>query len=202
MITLKRPTDNQIRKMLQDVADAPFTYDAVGCVSRETPSGFKRDTARFLLGTGEDTWQAARAAVEAWAIFPVEMASMVGLSDRIETGTVVAVVCPSLGTWATCPARILSTEDSLAAGVHRFGFTYGTLPGHIECGEELFCVEWNTATDEVSYRIEAVSRPMHILCWLAYPYTRMMQAKFRRLSGESIQRFVSQYTEAVSLQLV
>ena len=54
----------------------------------------------------------------------------------------------------------------------------------------------------MSYQIAAVSRPMHILCWLAYPYTRMIQAKFRRLSGESMQRFVSQHTEAVSLQLV
>lgn len=201
MITIRRPTDNQIRKMLQDVAKAPFTYDAVGCVSRETPSGFKRDDARFLLGTDEDTWLAARAAIQAWAMFPAEMATMVRLSDKIETGTVVAVVCPSLGTWAISPARILSTEDSSVGDVHRFGFTYGTLPGHIECGEELFCVEWNTATDEVSYRIAAVSRPMHILCWLAYPYTRMMQAKFRRLSGQSMQRFVNQHTN-VSLQLV
>jgi hypothetical protein len=73
----------------------------------------------------------------------------------------------------------------------RYGFAYGTLPDHPERGEERFFVEWNQADDSVWYDLLAVSRPGHWLARLGYLYARYEQAKFRRLSGEAMQRTVT-----------
>jgi uncharacterized protein (UPF0548 family) len=61
----------------------------------------------------------------------------------------------------------------------RFGFAYGTLPDHVERGEERFTVEWR-ADDSVWYDIYAFSRPKHPLARLGFPITRMLQKRFVR----------------------
>ena len=43
--------------------------------------------------------------------------------------------------------------------VRRFGFAYGTLPGHAESGEERFLIEWDQDEDGVWFDILAFSRP-------------------------------------------
>ena len=73
--------------------------------------------------------------------------------------------------------------------IDRFGFAYGTLPGHIESGRELFLVEWNRADDSVWYSIDVFSRPAFWLIWLGYPYARWQQARFRRLSAAALLEF-------------
>lgn len=190
MITIRQPTDSEILSMLRAVADMPFSYDAVGCLTRATPTGFKRDVAVFALGTGEAAWEAAKTAIRKWVIFPSDLVSTVRLSDEVVSGTVLAVVCHTAGVWVVCPTRIISVTDGYADGAHRFGFTYGTLPGHVESGEERFQVEWDETTGSVTYHIEAVSRPNHPLCWLSYPYARLMQRRFRERSGAAISKFV------------
>ncbi len=187
MISFKRPTESTILSLLDSLKAAPFNYDAVGCTLRATPTGFVRDEAAFKVGVGERAWIRACGAIRRWDMFPASMAATLRQpADSIEPGTMVAVICKAAGLWTVNPSRVLSKFDSYTRGRHSFGFTYGTLPGHVACGEESFRVEWDTATDVVSYHIIAVSRPNHVLSWLGYPYTRMMQGRFRRLSGESI----------------
>lgn len=195
MIALQRPSDEQIREMLRSLADAPFNYDAVGCLRRKTiPSGFNCDQASFPLGYGDAAWQAARKAIESWAMFPEDMVSMIRLSDAIEEGVVVAVLCRALALWTINPARVFHVVDHNNGTFHVFGFTYGTLPGHVEAGEESFVVVKELETGRVFYHIKAASRPSHPLVWLGYPFTRHMQAKFRALSGASMQSFVENCT--------
>jgi len=190
MMTLKRPTDESIHQMLNLAAESPPTYKSSG-IENAAPRGFNKDTASFRLGTGRKGWEAAKLAIEDWAIFPTEMVSMVRLSDKIEVGTTVAVLFQGLGILTINPARIHSVTNEVNDEFHRFGFTYVTLQGHAECGEELFCVQWNKATDKVTYELVAISKPNHILARLGYFYSRMMQARFRKLSGKSMQEFVS-----------
>ena len=113
-------------------------------------------------------------------------ASMVEIKNAgpIEVGQIVGVLFRGLGVWSLNPARILEVHSSDANDQTTFGFTYGTVKGHVEQGEERFLLIWDRATDEIIYEIEAVSRPKHVLAWLAYPYSRLMQAKFRKLSCE------------------
>jgi len=83
--------------------------------------------------------------------------------------------------------RIVYTVDE-DGSVRRYGFAYGTLPGHAECGEERFLIEWDRATDEVVYDILAFSRPRHPLARLGYPLVRMLQKKFARDSVAAMRR--------------
>lgn len=70
----------------------------------------------------------------------------------------------------------------------RFGFANGTLTNHKEGGEELFEVFIDPQTDEVKYRIRAVSWPQVMLTRLGQPLVRMLQARFRRDSAEAMKR--------------
>lgn len=195
MITLTKPSESVIVELLETLQGTPFNYDAVGCIARSTPAGFVRDEAIFEIGRGAEAWEAACHAIRDWRMFPESMAETVRLpSDSIEPATSVAVVCKAGGVWTVNPSRILASHDSVRNGRHRFGFTYGTLPGHVAKGEESFCVEWDESTDVVTFQLVAVSRPNHILCWITYPYTRMMQARFRRLSGQAMAAIVQQAT--------
>ena len=63
--------------------------------------------------------------------------------------------------------------------VERFGFAYGTLPGHAERGEERFSVEYHAENDSVWYDLFAFSRPGP-LARLAYPFARSLQKRFAR----------------------
>jgi uncharacterized protein (UPF0548 family) len=60
---------------------------------------------------------------------------------------------------------------------NRFGFAYGTLPHHVESGEELFQVRIDDKK-QVWYEIQAFSRPRHWMARLAFPVARYYQLKF------------------------
>jgi uncharacterized protein (UPF0548 family) len=61
---------------------------------------------------------------------------------------------------------------------YRYGFAYGTLPGHVESGEERFLIELDHATDTVYFDILAFSRPRHLLVRLDRRRARAMQKRF------------------------
>jgi len=67
----------------------------------------------------------------------------------------------------------------------RFGFAYGTLPGHAERGEERFLIEWLT-DDTVWYDLDAISCPRYWAARVAYPVARRLQRQFARLSKASM----------------
>ena len=73
----------------------------------------------------------------------------------------------------------------------RFGFAYGTLPGHVESGEERFLIEWDHATDIVWFDILAFSRPRHYLVRLNRRRARAMQKRFAVESTAAMQRYVA-----------
>jgi uncharacterized protein (UPF0548 family) len=74
----------------------------------------------------------------------------------------------------------------------RYGFAYGTLPGHAESGEERFTVEWHEADAAVWYDILAFSRPQHFLARLGYPFARRLQRRFAKDSVAAMLRAVAQ----------
>ena len=84
--------------------------------------------------------------------------------------------------------RVLDSTGE--GGGPTFGFAYGTLTNHAESGEELFEISFDRHSGEVSYRIRAVSRPRATLARLAAPYTRLLQARFRRESAHAVRRAI------------
>jgi len=196
MFTYHLPTDEFVRAFLERQRNEPFSYDPVGVTRGDPPRrwGWNIDRHRVLLGRGEQAFMAACEAITAWQMFPQQMAQLYWPTTPLHAGNTVAVRfwAAPLRMWMLFPARIAYTVDdeldALGSRVRHFGFAYGTLPDHAERGEERFLVEWRTADDSVWYDLLAVSQPAHWLAKLGYPYTRYQQARFRRLSGEAMQR--------------
>jgi uncharacterized protein (UPF0548 family) len=155
--------------------------------------GWKVDRQRALLGQGEELFFRAKSAIDGWQMFPKGMAEVFGNASPLP-GLTVSVLYRAwlFPVWLLMPARVVyvidDTIDAPAWRIRRFGFAYGTLPEHPECGEERFLVEWNQRTGEVWYELVAVSRPRHWLARLGYPYTRYEQVRFRRQSALAMQR--------------
>ena len=75
--------------------------------------------------------------------------------------------------WWINSARIVYTIDN----ENKFGFAYGTLPGHLEKGEECFWIE-KDESGSVYYHIKAFSKPAYWFVWLVYPLARTFQRRF------------------------
>jgi uncharacterized protein (UPF0548 family) len=97
----------------------------------------------------------------------------------------VAVLIRHLGFWSLNGCRILYSVGSLD-DVARFGFAYGTLTNHAESGEELFEVSVDPQTDEVIYRIRAISWPQATLARVGQPVVRVLQERFREQSAAAM----------------
>ncbi len=101
----------------------------------------------------------------------------------------VAVLAHYLGCYWLNACRIVYVIDE-DTPMKRFGFAYGTLDDHAESGEERFLVEWNRASDEVSYDLLAFSRPHQFLSRFGRPFARRLQKRFATQSKSAIVRAV------------
>ena len=97
----------------------------------------------------------------------------------------MAVQAKVFGFWSLNAARIVYVIDERQDQNARFGFAYGTLPDHVECGEERFTIEWQT-DNSVWYDIYAFSRPQHPLVKLGFPIARRLQKRFVKASVASM----------------
>jgi uncharacterized protein (UPF0548 family) len=167
------PTHSELEDIIQAQKDQPVTYTN----SPKGLKGFDHDTNRILLGEGTDTFEAAKLAIQSWSMFPGGWARIHNERTPIEINRVVVMTANVLGIWWANASRIVYTVDKPTD----FGFAYGTLPHHVETGEELFHVFINEK-DEVWYEIKAFSRPRHILPLIFYPIARFFQKKFVKAS--------------------
>jgi uncharacterized protein (UPF0548 family) len=184
MFTLHPPTDRHLLATRLKQAAAPFSYPHLGCTrSTSPPQGYDADRNRVLLGRGAGVFEAAREALRRWVQFPAGWVRVDPPDAPIRVGTVVSVSARVFGVWWANTCRIADVTDD----PDRFGFAYGTLPSHVEMGEERFSVE-RAADGAVWYEILAHSRPRHWLPRLAYPLTRRVQRRFARDSLAAMAR--------------
>lgn len=184
MFSIRRPSSEQIEQFIDQSKALTLSYDQIG-IAKGSPQGFKADEANALLGTGRDVFARARDALMNWQHFKLGWVELFPRDAAIEPDTTVAVLVHHLACWSLNGCRVVYSID----GPTRFGFAYGTLTNHAECGEEIFEVSRNDEGD-VIYRIRAVSKPRAAFARIGYPITRMYQARFRRDSIQAMQRAV------------
>lgn len=193
MPSLRKPDAESIRQFRQAQAKLGFSYSAVGATANVPPAGYVVDHTRMQLGNGEGIFEAAKSALCRWEHFHLGWVAASPIETPIEAGEVVAVLGRVLGLWWLNACRIVYVVDEVGP-ITRFGFAYGTLPGHAESGEERFLIEWDRADDCVCYDILAFSRPNYVVTKLAYPLVRCIQKRFARDSAAAMVRAVG--TEA------
>ena len=194
MFLFRRPTADQIKTFLGNSASLPLSYDPIG-IARESPRGFKVDEAQAVIGHGRDTFENAKRALQSWKQFELGWVQLHPPAAPVQVGTIVAVVIHHLKFWSLNGCRVVYLIDEQP---QVFGFAYGTLGNHAELGEEIFEVSFDEASGQVTYRIRAVSQARAAAAQIGYPYTRLLQDRFRRDSIAAMKRAVCQYPGTVA----
>ncbi len=176
--------DNFLKKELPKT----YTYPEVGATKTNAQfAHYDNDYNQAIIGKGEVVWQKAKNALKNWQHFPLPWTKVYPNTTALKEGEVVVVLFRLFGIWWRNSAKIVYAFDES----NRFGFAYGTLPGHIETGEEVFWIERDT-DGVVSYHIKAFSTPRFWLARLAYPIARFFQRKFVKDSKATMQKIVEE----------
>jgi uncharacterized protein (UPF0548 family) len=195
MFSVRKQSVEKLRRVLSAQVGAEFTYSGVGATAGggALPARYVVDHTRVELGVGPGVFERGRAALARWEQFRLRWLEVFPTDAPIRAGETVVVVARAFGVWCTNAARIVYTIDdrgdaSSGAAAARFGFAYGTLPDHVESGEERFLVEWDRGTDRVWFEILAFSRPRHFLARLGGRPMRAMQKRFGAEAAAAMQR--------------
>lgn len=189
MPSFRKPTAEAIHQFLDRQAKLNFTYSAIGATATVAPAGYVVDHTRIKLGDGEHAFEQAKTAIQRWEHFRLDWVEASPTETLIQKGEVIAVMGYVLGLWWLNACRIVYIVDETRP-ITRFGFAYGTLPGHAESGEERFQIEWDRGDDSVWYDILAFSRPNYFVTKFGYPVVRRFQKKFARDSAAAMVKVV------------
>ena len=190
MFLMYKPSEQEVRVFLASQQDKPFSYSPAGITRNPPASGYNIDHNRMQLGSGLQCFSYARAAIQRWRMFDISWVHLFWTDTPIQIGSTVAVVVKHLGFWSLNACRIVYVVEE-SNEQQRYGFAYGTLPGHAERGEESFTVELNKQDGSVWYDILAVSKPGP-MAMLGYVYARRLQRRFARDSKEAMKRAVAE----------
>ena len=190
MLRLFRASEDQKKKLLAAAREAPPSSPQLLTVTDGAlgtpPKGFVRDFSRSEIGRGQHVFMAAREAFQRWEPFNLGWVLVANPTAKIAVGDLVAVEAHTACLWSINLSRVVEIVD----GPTRFGFMYATTALHVEEGQERFVIDFDPESGSVSYLIEAVSRPRHILARIGYPFSRAMQHRFARDSHARMRRCI------------
>ena len=190
MFLLHKPSEEMVSQFIRSQQELAFTYSQTGATQEgNAPSGYYVDHNRVKLGTGSEIYEKAVTALRNWQQFDLGWVSIVPPDTALAVGAVVAVRAQTFGVWSLNACRIVYVIDE-EQPLKRFGFAYGTLPDHVECGEERFTIEQH-ADGSVFYDIFAFSRPRQLLVRVGVPLARRLQRRFVRDSLAAMIRAVA-----------
>lgn len=194
MFYWRKPSSDQVQTQLAQQAALPFSYSAVGQTNQTPPPGYVVDHNRVQIGTGRAIFEQAKQALRQWRMFDLGWVQICSPYAPLMPGTTVGVLATVCGWWSLNACRIVYVVDE----PDRYGFAYGTLPDHLERGEERFLVEWRPADDAVWYDILAFSRPQHLLAKIGYPVVRQLQKRFAHDSKQAMVRHCHRFSMPLS----
>ena len=181
---LSKPNAATVNAFLEAEQGKTFTYPTVGATKNgEPPKDYDLDDNKVYLGHGQKVFTSAVNALNQWQHFPPSWTEVQAPEHPPFEAQTVAVLFKVLGLWWLNSARIVYVLHE----TNKYGFAYGTLPGHIECGEEVFYVEMHP-DESVYYHIKAFSKPNRWFVKLGYPLARHWQRQFVKESKLRMQQ--------------
>jgi uncharacterized protein (UPF0548 family) len=179
-------SDDRLGAVLRDAGGREPTYDAVGATrTGEAPEGFR--VGRLTVDVAGGAFADGVRVLRGWEVHRGAGAPVFPADAVLAEGATVVVtlrLAPSLVTMVA-PCRVVYVTDE----PDRFGFGYGTLPGHPEAGEEAFHVV--RTPEGIRFEIDVLWRPIHPLVRLGGPVSRWIQAAMTR-------RYLSAFRSAVT----
>jgi uncharacterized protein (UPF0548 family) len=182
VLLLRKPSNARIGRFLDEQRSLPFSYPEVGASRDGAPPGYPVNQLRGPLGAGPETFARAVEALRRWKMYETGWTKLCWPDAPITRGTVVGVLGRHFGLWSLNACRIVYVIEEETSLLRRYGFAFGTLPAHVERGEERFAVEWDRANDSVTYEVFAFARPAHPLASVGPPFVRLVQRRFAAAS--------------------
>jgi uncharacterized protein (UPF0548 family) len=175
-----------MQRLIEELEHAEPTYSDIGAtLAGKRPDGFHHDRYEAVLGQGADAFQRAITGLKTWKAHRLPGMRVFPDDQEIRTGATVVITLGTPIASLVVPCRIVGVID----GQTRWGFAYGTLPGHPEQGEESFAVSLSP-DGSVHFEIEAFSRPGDPLVRLSGPIGRGMQRGGTGAYLRALKRFV------------
>jgi uncharacterized protein (UPF0548 family) len=186
-VKLVRSADSAAISQLVEALDrAEPTYEHTGAaLTGELPVGFRHDHYTTVLGIGENTFHRAIEGLQTWQAHRLPFVRVVPSGAEIRSGATVIVLLGPSRLAIAAPCRILAVVNEPS----RWGFAYGSLPGHPEQGEEAFVVSI-TEDGTVVFEVTAFSRPTDFLLRLSGPFGRALQQHGSLGYLRAVRRFV------------
>jgi uncharacterized protein (UPF0548 family) len=180
--------------LVEALQGAQPTYrDLGGTIAGRRPEGFRHERDEMELGHGHKVFRRAVEGLKAWEAHHVPGVRVFPIGQDIHPGATVAVTLGTPFLALLAPCRIINVIDEEA----RWGFAYGTLPGHPEQGEEAFVVSMSL-DETVQFEVVAFSRPADVLVRLSGPIGRSIQKGGTNGYLRALRRFVVKDTDAPS----
>lgn len=187
MIALGRPRETFLDAQLERSSRHEVTYPEVGLTrSPVLPAGYRHDRHSLQVGGGDIAWERAKEAIRLWKAHTHAGFTLTPVDAPVHEGTTV-IASRTLGpVTILAPCRVVYVTDEES----RFGFAYGTLPGHPERGEESFHL---VLSDDrtVTAEIVAFSRPDDLPTRLAGPIAREIQKAVTRRYLKGIEAHIA-----------
>jgi uncharacterized protein (UPF0548 family) len=182
---LRAPDDAARQTILERGASASLTYGEVGATrAGALPHGYTHD--RYRLDLEPESFARACDGLRAWQAHLGAGIDVYPRDAPLHVGTDVIVAARAGPLHALAPCRVVYVVDE----ADRFGFAYGTLPGHPERGEEAFVVERDAGGD-TTFTIVAFSRPAELLARLGKPVARTIQRRTTHAYLDALRRYSS-----------
>jgi uncharacterized protein (UPF0548 family) len=187
VIVLTRDPTTVLADQLRRSCDQAVTYPEIGLTqASELPPGYNHDRVSLRVGEGDLAWERACAAIKLWRAHARAGITITPADAPVREGTTV-IASRSFGPMLIlAPCRVVRRTDEPS----RFGFAYGTLPGHPESGEEAFHVVLET-DGSVTAEIVAFSRPADLPTRAASPLARQIQKAATRRYLEGIKKYAA-----------
>lgn len=176
---LRRPSDSKIAafKKRQSKNSPNFTIE-------QQQRKIEVQHHRVKLGQGEELFAFARELIKEWQVFCTPDCTAYPPDEPPKVGLTTVSLLREWGIWFLISCRITEVLDSN----EEYGFTYETLPGHVECGYETFKVKMDPVTKDVDYIIDSKSNHRFFLFWLASPIVHWLQMRYKINSAKHMQK--------------
>jgi uncharacterized protein (UPF0548 family) len=190
MFTLFDPSDAEIESFLTAQRDLPFSYEEVGASRDKIPQNYPINHRLVQIGSGAEAFASAKFSIQLWTMYRLDWTRLYPRDAPIAVGETVCVVVNHTFCWSINPCRIVYVLDEKGE-TEKFGFAFGTLPGHSETGEEKFTVEWRHQDDSVWFELLSFARPHDTLAKIGFPFVGFFQRKFAEDAAQAMLDAVS-----------
>ncbi|KAH6807972.1 outer envelope protein [Perilla frutescens var. frutescens] len=207
-LSLYRPSHQEQKKCIKKSGDFNYDNKYKGATAKPPltlkqdkellDGGFMVNHAKVLVGSGLETFEKGKSALQNWRHFSLNWA-FVDPKTPIQSGVKFCVCAKTIFPWLLMPLKVVYVDDSRNQrnAVASYSFGSGTLQGHLLAGEECFSITMDEQND-VWYEILSFSKPANLLSFIGYPYVLLRQKRFAHDSTLAMQKHLSGKLDNVS----